>query len=665
MATSWGSMDFEVLGATVLQPRPLYRTFVPLEPGLSVLYGKNGAGKSRLLEALEASVKGQQGRSWVWLHVRLRERMHGLEPTLTMDLLRMLGGGRELFSGNEDLAPELELRGRIILALREIWDGEFDDSEALATEIGLAGHLALLPTGGESEHLWRVYVAALPDDTTPLLTARATEFRRSWEAALAHEDESDREAALFELVSDEPLHEGLDFSQDDPVPYSQPGRPELIFELGTLRRTQPLSDLYVRPTGDLEGATIQRLLRRDGRRRQVLIPGTAELSDDLLEDIAYLSARATDLLSLILEDSPNLQCSLAAPEDWVDSQPLTWRASFVGGPLNLPLSDLSEAQRRWAELAIAAVLVELTTTGARAVMLLDEPETALHSRAIRNMALGLEQLVRVIGVDIIAATHASALIESPEARLLHAQRDAQGFTAISVRKGVDESDASLLGLTPADLLQLTRLFVIVEGVHDQILLEQVCSDELLEARARVLAMRGVPNAPKIVEAEFLLRFSDADFLVVMDALDPQMLEDTWAQVRELFERTRDLDLIRDELQARLPGAAGAENRFVRELILSALALRQDHRLHFQTLPARDVILYLPVASFTEQRTTWDKLQGEYDKQTTKMAFKKWLTQSKSFCFDDAAIRQAAQSLDQLHPDLTRLAATIRRWGPAG
>src|SRR3954449_12803414 len=71
MSTVWGAGDYAVISATLFQPRPLLRTPLPLETGLSVLYGRNGAGKSRALEALQAAITGERGRSWAWLHLRV------------------------------------------------------------------------------------------------------------------------------------------------------------------------------------------------------------------------------------------------------------------------------------------------------------------------------------------------------------------------------------------------------------------------------------------------------------------------------------------------------------------------------------------------------------------------------------------------------------------
>jgi len=49
---------YRVLGVTIDGPDPLGRIHHDLRPGLSVLYGLNGVGKTRYLAALRATMLG-------------------------------------------------------------------------------------------------------------------------------------------------------------------------------------------------------------------------------------------------------------------------------------------------------------------------------------------------------------------------------------------------------------------------------------------------------------------------------------------------------------------------------------------------------------------------------------------------------------------------------
>lgn len=361
---------------------------------------------------------------------------------------------------------------------------------------------------------------------------------------------------------------------------------------------------------------------------------------------------------MVLERAPRLRCDIAPVEQWLTGPPLQWLADDVDGPADLPLQELSQAQKRWADIAITAALVEFTASGGRAVMLLDEPEQALHSLAVRTMARGLEQLSQIIGVDILTATHAAALLDSSEAQLLHVTRDGGGATRVHRLDGLDEEALERFGMTKADLLQLTRVFVVVEGLHDQVVLEETCSLELRQARARMIAMRGVAHAPSLLDAQFLLRFTDSCFLVVMDAVEPTVVDQTWAKAQDIWRSTRDLDQVHAELKAHLPALNSAENKYLRELMLSSIGAGQGHRVRFQTLPAPDVIYYLPIESFTSSGGSWRELADEHQKSGTKKNFKTWLTNARGLSFEEDDIRNAARRLDHLHEDVVAVGRAV-------
>ncbi len=303
MSTVWGAGDYQVLGITAIKPRPLFRTFVPLESGLSVLYGRNGAGKSRILEALEAAVTGQKGRSWSWLHIRMRDIPlrdgEGLTPALLKALPSVRLPGRP--RANPSAAQQLE--DRIAHALRRAWDDWVaDEAAGLAREVAGAGHLALIPVGGQGEHAWRVYVGGLPGDDTPLFNQRAATYSREWQSALLLPTEDERTEALAMAVMDFGLNEP-EVYETDPVPFGDAGRPELLVEIGTLRLGGPLCDLYRPPRGNLTEETLGRILQRQAviGRRKLLEEGTQTLEASVIEDLDHLSSRASDLYQLVLE----------------------------------------------------------------------------------------------------------------------------------------------------------------------------------------------------------------------------------------------------------------------------------------------------------------------------------------------------------------------------
>ncbi|MPZ53788.1 MAG: hypothetical protein GEU79_13830, partial [Acidimicrobiia bacterium] len=68
-----GSLEsLEILGVSVFSRPPIGTLHLPLQRGLHILYGKNGAGKTRTLEAVQGALTNatelEQG---VWVHVRV------------------------------------------------------------------------------------------------------------------------------------------------------------------------------------------------------------------------------------------------------------------------------------------------------------------------------------------------------------------------------------------------------------------------------------------------------------------------------------------------------------------------------------------------------------------------------------------------------------------
>lgn len=87
-----------------------------------------------------------------------------------------------------------------------------------------------------------------------------------------------------------------------------------------------------------------------------------------------------------------------------------------------------------------------------------------------------------------------------------------------------------MGMTKADLLARRRVFVVVEGEHDRIILDSLFKAELLRAFAQVFVLRGAKQAIAAAHAEWLLAATDAPLLIVFDKLSDGVVQTTWEQV---------------------------------------------------------------------------------------------------------------------------------------
>ena len=134
-------------------------------------------------------------------------------------------------------------------------------------------------------------------------------------------------------------------------------------------------------------------------------------------------------------------------------------------------------------------------------------------------------------------------------------------------------------------------------------------------------MRGAANATSLLDAQFLLLFTDATFLVVLDAVPNEQVEATWCDMRRMWVETGDIGAVNRQLKENLPAAARSENKFLRELMLSSVVKGQARRLRFRMLPKLDTRCHLPIAAFTTRHTSWEALTNEHESCGTRQDFK--------------------------------------------
>jgi predicted ATP-dependent endonuclease of OLD family len=114
------------------------------------------------------------------------------------------------------------------------------------------------------------------------------------------------------------------------------------------------------------------------------------------------------------------------------------------------------------------------------LLLLDEPESALHHKALSATADRIQRLGSTHKIPIIAASHSAEFLALDEASLLHVCRDLDTglATVASVPRSLLSARSKELDPDPTDLLQLVRTFIIVEGEHDRAIIEGLIGSEL-------------------------------------------------------------------------------------------------------------------------------------------------------------------------------------------
>ncbi len=185
-----------------------------------------------------------------------------------------------------------------------------------------------------------------------------------------------------------------------------------------------------------------------------------------------------------------LHYRLGHPNDWFAARPATWHAEEVDGNV-LPLTSLSAAQQRWSALAISVALGSGDADDP-VVFLCDEPEAGLHRAAEARLPQGLATLARRTNAFVVVASHSPAMLNEPTVSQSHVSRHSSGRTVVKdlpltvTEAFARQASAHELGLTASDVLQLVRVFVVVEGPHDRAVLEHVLREDLHSASAKTV-----------------------------------------------------------------------------------------------------------------------------------------------------------------------------------
>jgi hypothetical protein len=400
------------------------------------------------------------------------------------------------------------------------------------------------------------------------------------------------------------------------------------------------------------------------------------------------------LLHSFLLDAPGIAVVVSDhPVDVLGGTTLYWVTTD-----GLPLDALSNAERRWAVLAIRIALVATARRGrvrdlfSNAVptvdnlqlpegtfLLLDEPETALHRTAEAHMALGLASLARMPGLHVVVATHSPHLMNLPSARVQRVYRapygvvtdsSGDGFevrpisvTRVAALTDVARSDLAGLGLEPSDLLKRQKLILLVEGLHDEIVLRHFLAEELVDSRAQIIPLRGASQLPLAMDSRLLFDFTDATVIPIVDNVDPFRLTSIWEQATVLASIEGEQSAgayLRQELDPKI----AIENKFLRDFLSRAIESGLQSRVEPFSLPKKDILWYLPVEAFTSRASSWEEIYERHQQElsegrTLTSDWKKWAAGVYGLVLGQSSIEAALSQVPGVPEDLQVLGALCR------
>lgn len=188
-----------------------------------------------------------------------------------------------------------------------------------------------------------------------------------------------------------------------------------------------------------------------------------------------------------------------------------WSAASLREALRqLELSSIDSGSVPEDGSATVASILAATKIGEiglrNSLLLVDEPETALHIAAQEDVANWLRE-VSAGGQRVIVSTHSPVFLDQPTSEMevwsatLGTETVVDRFESSTLER-LDEL-AGLVGLGRSGLLHLARGFLVVEGPTDRMVLERLLSRELRRHRIITLPLHGHTKVLALVQAEFI------------------------------------------------------------------------------------------------------------------------------------------------------------------
>ena len=710
---------------------PLFNAALPLQPGLTVLYGLNGAGKTSMLHAVHAGLTGTRiDLAGNYIGPDQGVRIYVEAPQDAFDLTWNRGEPGEdwqfwhAWYPGSPTGPCADLLEGLRDQARQDHVWELDPTEGR-------------PPGHPS---WKIGPAVWLREGSPakaVFDAEGT-FHRAAVRARSHRDAGMLdEMRLLWFPRDwdsTAVGDNLEWAQDffagnavlwdaEHAPISDDGLPHALsyldFEYQRANEKKIQIHVFTEAGGPDDADRITR-----GMITELCKPGTdlpvsggwvelitseklafttdAALSDDdeppgepidperdLLPIqhrpvvtlwLQHLEKLANACYARLLLDAPQLDLHIdhSAAAEFGGTR-LAW---WVDG---MPLSALSRAQLRWANLSIRLALEatlnapegapspspDRLTFNKHTFVLLDEPEAALHRTAERHLSAGLAWLAGQPGMHLIVATHSPHLLDLPDAHVFRVHRRPVQLTSgvrqvgvIQPLEAIHRAELSAFGLEPSDLLARSRVVLLVEGQHDELLIRELLNrnlDSRTMATIQVLALRGASQLPHALNARLLFDFTDATVVPVIDNIQMATLADAWDQAL-VIAAANGTDAAGERLRTMLPPGQSGEYLFMGQFLSRAIALGMQSRVEPFSFPAVDITDYLPIEGFTGKATTWaeerSRWHSDRDSGATKIGyFKTWFARRHSTDFSDERLLAAITQIPGC-PDDFRLLADL-------
>lgn len=237
------------------------------------------------------------------------------------------------------------------------------------------------------------------------------------------------------------------------------------------------------------------------------------------------------------------------------------------------LRAIATGEKGWPEGHLEGVLArhqpeDWTSRSARhrRLFIVDEPERHLHPNVQREAAAWLRRSTAEQGGLCLLATHSTPFLALPTDQdpplYVYARRTKEGTTCEAFDANeIHELDQIVaeLGFDRGELLTTVALFLVVEGIHDLVVLDRLFG-ELRAARIALLSMEGLSNYQVVLDSDALWRYTTAEVALCTDKFELDLLKEVVTDPKKANELRRSDGPEETKILAKLLGNAERNNK---------------------------------------------------------------------------------------------------------
>lgn len=224
----------------------------------------------------------------------------------------------------------------------------------------------------------------------------------------------------------------------------------------------------------------------------------------------------------------------------------------------------------------------------------------------------------------------------------------------------------VLGLSPSDMLQLHRVCLLVEGHHDQLVLDGLIGDRLASLGVLIQPLHGARHLASVADAQLLSAFTEMPVVALLDNARSDVISSYWAALAATDPSdTQTLDSLPAEHFGK---QKQTEEGFITTLGRRLHELGRLDRFAVFGLAKKDIPMYLPVNAFVPGAEDWEPLWNEHQRGKIEQRknwpkdFKKWLMEKHGASFDDDTIRSACAQAPEIPGEFLTLLSCCRDAG---